>query len=116
MAPTIRPFDLTDFSPVPQYATIAATTSGNTPVRAAVAGKKIRVLHAYAKANGAVTVKFQSATTDITGSANLSAAGDDYKPGGSLAGLFETAAGEALNVNLSAIVTVGGHVTYVLVD
>lgn len=94
-----------------KFAKIEADTTGNTQVVAAVTGKKIRVHGALVIANAAVTVKFQSATTDITGPMSLSANGGFAHE--SILGMFETAAGEALNINLSANQSVGGHLSYV---
>lgn len=94
-----------------KFAKIVADTSGATQVVAAVAGKKIRVLAYFVHCNAAVNIKFQSAATDITGlayhAANAGAAPEF------ILGLFETAAGEALNINLSASQSVGGHLSYV---
>ena len=93
-----------------QYATINATTSGNTQVVGAVSGKRIRVIAYAVIANATVSIKFQSGTTDITGSMRV-------VEGGGIAhaydgGLFQTAVGQALNINLSANATVGGYVVY----
>ena len=93
-----------------QYATINATTSGNTQVVGAVSGKRIRVIAYAVIANATVSIKFQSGTTDITGSMRV-------VEGGGIAhaydgGLFQTAVGQALNINLSTNATVGGYVVY----
>jgi hypothetical protein len=100
-------------------ATVAITSAGagdNTLV-AAVAGKKIRV-HGYElSASAAVNAKFRSGTTDITGLIYLAAAGsgaDAQDRAGDPDGLFETVAGQALVLNLSAAVAVGGWVDYSL--
>ena len=96
----------------PKFAKIVASASGNTSVLALVSGKKIRVLRASFVANGSVNVKFQSNTTDVTGlwyMTQFASGGGGYCP----VGLFETASGEALNINLSASVAVQGIITYV---
>ena len=99
-------------------APIVASASGATPVVAAVTtpgNKKIRV-HQLQLWNGVATannVKFQSGSTDIFAVIPLplvvgipvSLAGDN---------LFETAAGQALNINLSAATAVGGWLEYSL--
>jgi hypothetical protein len=94
-------------------AIISASASGNTSVVAAVTGKKIAVLSYNYMANGAVNVKFQSSnTSDISGLAYLIANTGkvcDHNPGI----WFETVAGEALNINLSAAIAVGGELTYI---
>jgi len=92
------------------YAPINATTSGNTQVVGAVSGKRIRVIAFAVVANATVNIKFQSGTTDITGSMRV-------VEGGGIAhaydgGLFQTAVGQALNINLSTNATVGGYVVY----
>jgi len=92
------------------FATINATNSGNTQVVGAVSGKRIRVIAFAVVANATVNIKFQSGTTDITGSMRV-------VEGGGIAhaydgGLFQTAVGQALNINLSANATVGGYVVY----
>ena len=92
------------------YAPINATNSGNTQVVGAVSGKRIRVIAFAVIANATVNIKFQSGTTDITGSMRV-------VEGGGIAhaydgGLFQTAVGQPLNINLSANATVGGYVVY----
>jgi hypothetical protein len=93
-----------------QYAPINATTSGSTQVVGAVSGKRIRVIAFAVIANATVNIKFQSGSTDITGTMRL-------VEGGGIAhaydgGLFQTAVGQALNINLSTNATVGGYVVY----
>lgn len=91
---------------------ITASASGNTAVVAAVAGKKIRVISFNFVANGTVNVKWQSATTDISGltyCVQFSGKALQFHPGGHL----ETAVAEALNINLSGNVAVGGEGTYI---
>lgn len=90
-----------------------ATLSGNTQVVAAQgAGVKIRVLSYTVVCLLAVTIKFQSGTTDIS-------AGYPFAINGGVAvpynphGLFETAANEALNINLSLGTTVGVTVIWI---
>ena len=98
---------------VPQRATIAATDSGNTEIVGLVAGEVIRVLSGIVTSDSSVNIKFQSNTTDISGVHYVSSRGGfamDYNP----LGLIQTAAGEALNINLSAgSVNVGGEISYV---
>lgn len=97
----------------PKFATIVASSSGNTAVVAAVTSKKIRVLGFCFTVNGAVNVKWQSATTDKTGLFYGDAAGKGKVLPFSPVGWFETASGEALNINLSGNVAVGGELMYV---
>jgi hypothetical protein len=98
----------------PKFAKISTSSSGASTVVSAVTGKKIRVLRLTLIANEAVNVKFQSHTTltDLTGLHYLAANGgwvEPYCP----PGIFETLSGEALDINLSAAVAVGGSLTYI---
>lgn len=106
-------------NPTVYYAPITASASGATSVVTATASKKITVQSLLITTNGAVNVKFQSHTTptDLTGlmyfGANGGAAISSMQdnPGG----LFQTNAGEQLDINLSGAVAVGGFLTYTLV-
>lgn len=100
----------------PLFATVVASSSGVTNIVAAVALKKIRVVAAQLVANGAVNVKWQShvTPTDITGLAYLAANGGYVLPYNPV-GWFQTVSGEALDINLSGSVAVGGSITYVTV-
>jgi hypothetical protein len=100
----------------PLFAPIVASSSGATTVVAAVASKKIRVLRWSLSSNGNVNVKWQShvTPTDLTGlhyMTQYSTAGGAYTN----VGIFQTIAGEALDINLSGAVAVGGELTYVTV-
>lgn len=98
----------------PKFATIAASSSGNNTLVAAVTSKKIRVLSVAFVANGAVNAKFQSGAsgTDLTGLFYCLQGGGAVLPPNPT-GWFETAAGTLLNLNLSGAVAVGGCLTYV---
>jgi hypothetical protein len=98
----------------PKFAVISASSSGANTIVAAVTSKKIRVLAYTLIANAAVNAKFQSAVTptDKTGLLYL-AANTGASPAYSPVGHFETIAGEALSLNLSAAIAVGGHLTYI---
>lgn len=98
----------------PKFAPIAAASSGNNTVVAAVSGKKIRVLAVQLISSGTVNAKWQTAAggTDLTGLAYLVANAGYVLPFNPV-GWFETAAGALLNLNLSAAIAVGGSVTYV---
>jgi hypothetical protein len=98
------------------YAKIQTSTSGASTVVAAVSGKKIRVIGFRLSASAAVNVKFQShvTPTDLTGLAYYAANGGEVVPKNEY-GWFETVAGEALDLNLSAAVAVGGSLAYVTV-
>lgn len=98
----------------PKFAAIAASSSGNNTLIAAVTGKKIRVLAYNIIANAAVNAKFQSAAggTDLTGLKYFSANGGICAPFNPL-GWFETASAALLNLSLSGAVAVGGELVYV---
>ena len=96
----------------PKFASVAASSSGANAIVAAVTGKRIRVVSAFLMANGSVNGKWQSASTDITGLAYL-IVNVGYVLPFNPTGWFQTAAGEALNLNLSAAIAAGGCLTYV---
>ena len=84
---------------------------------AAVEGKKIRVLGFFFVCTGAVTVVFKSATTALTGVMSFGANAVASAQAGrneSEPFLFETVAGEALNVTLGGSVQVSGTINYIL--
>ena len=111
------------YEEISQTADVDATSSGNTGVVGAVTvpsneQKRIRVTSVLATNGGGstISINFQSGTTEITATHMLAANGGGYardaRPDGFL---FQTAVGEALNVNLSGAGTVGVDVTYKLV-
>jgi hypothetical protein len=97
----------------PKFASISASNSGDTILVASVPGKKLRVLKYTVVSAGAVGLKFRSSSgVDLTGAMPLAAnsgVGGAWCP----AGLFETVAGDALVLNLSASASVAGHLTYI---
>jgi hypothetical protein len=97
----------------PKFKSIAVAASGT--VIPAVAGKMLRVLALKLMANGAVNAKWQShvGPTDLTGLSYYTNPGDGEVLPFNPLGWFQTIAGEALDINLSAAVAVGGHLTYV---
>jgi len=98
------------------FLALNASASGVTTLIAATPGKSIRVVALALVANGAVNVKFQShvTPTDITGLYYLAANGGFVLPE-AVDGWFKTVAGEALDINLSAAVAVGGSLVYDLI-
>ena len=94
-------------------ATIAVSSSGANQIVAAVPAKIIVVRAVLLVANAAVNAKWQShvTPTDITGLAYLAANGGYVLPYYA-GGYFQTVAGEALDLNLSGAVTVGGFIVY----
>ncbi len=99
----------------PKYAAIAVSSSGDNTIVSAVSGKKLLVLQYNYMANGTVNVKWRSNTTDQTGLAYLVANTGKVAPWSPI-GWVKTASGEALVLNLSANVAVGGEVCYAEVD
>lgn len=99
----------------PAFRKIDTAAAGDTSLVAAVAGKKIRVISYNLVSTSANTVKFRSATTDLTGGMALPANGQadaEFSP----IGHFETAVNEPLNINLSGATQVSGHLAYVLIS
>ena len=88
------------------------STLGATQLVAAVAGTKYRVLSAAIVTSATNSVKFQSAANDITALWPLGANGGFVLPFNEH-GWFETNAGEALNVNLSAAASTGVQIQYI---
>lgn len=106
---------------VVKHANIAASSSGNNTVVAAVSGKQIWVLEVVLISNGLVNVKFQSGAggTDITGLFYLRAnTGFSKNHGGAnyAIPLCKTATGALLNLNLSDAIAVGGVLAYIEVS
>jgi hypothetical protein len=99
----------------PKYAKIAASSSGNNTLVAAVASKKIRVLAYNIMAAAAVNAKFQDGAggTDLTGLKYFDAAGAGISVGYNPVGWFETTANTLLNLNLSGAQAVGGELVYI---
>lgn len=90
-----------------------ATASGNTQIVAAQGGViRVRVLAVNVISATALTIKFQSATTDICSGKPLAANGGWIAPY-TQAGWFQTTANEALNVNLSGAGTVGVDIIWI---
>lgn len=86
--------------------------AGANQLLAAATGAKYRVLSLAVVATTAVTVKFQSASTDITGTFPLGANGGLVLPFNEH-GWFETNTNEALNINLGAAVATGVQLQYI---
>jgi hypothetical protein len=95
-------------------AVIDHATSGDNTLVAAVTGKKIRVLSCVLISNGTCSIRFESGAggTALTGQMNL-VANVGFSTGYSPVGHFETAAGELLNLEISAAVSVDGWLAYI---
>lgn len=99
---------------IPRFASVSASSSGDNEIVAANGTNKIRVLGYVLVSSGTVNAKWRSATTDKSGLLYFVANTGVSAPF-SPVGHLETAAGAALNLNLSGAVAVGGHIVYVLV-
>lgn len=98
----------------PTFLSVSVANSGDNTLVAADAAKKIRVLQYVYVVSGAVTVTWKRASTAMSGAMAIAANGGvgcTFCP----VGLFETAANEALIMNLSGAVQVSGHLVYIKV-
>lgn len=93
-------------------AKLTSASSGSNEIVAAVAGVRYRVLAVVAVTTLANSIKFLSAATDISATFPLGANGGLVLPFNEH-GWFETAAGEALNINLSVATSTGVQLQYV---
>jgi|SRR4051812_26209830 hypothetical protein len=98
-------------------APISASSSGDNTVVAGVTGKSIAVESYEISASAAVNAKWKDGSTDKTGLLYMAAAGSqvDASAADLEAGedeLWVGTAGQALVLNLSGAVAVGGLVTY----
>lgn len=102
-----------------KFAAVAANTSGDNSLIAAVASKKIRVLSMALVATGAVSLYFTSAasgTVIFGGSTNkiaLAANGVFVLPFNPLGWFQNSSVNQALIMNLSGAVAVSGGINYV---
>jgi hypothetical protein len=91
------------------------SASGQSAVLAAVPGSAIRVCGLAIVATTANAVKFQSNNTDISATFPLGANGGLILPFNEH-GWFQTAVGEALNINMGTATATGVQVQYILVQ
>lgn len=118
---SIRMYDVTDImmnssgtSLTPKFAAIAAASSGDNTLVAAVAGKQIRITSLFFVTAGAVTVRFEDGAggTALSGQMQFPANGGislPYNP----KGWFETSATTLLNMELSGAISVAGGLQYI---
>lgn len=100
-----------------QFAVINASSSGDNTLVAADTGKTIRVLSYVFVAAGTVNITFKSgASTSLSGAMPFVVnAGAVAPPSSPAAGAYmQTAANQALVMNLSQAVAVTGHLSYYL--
>lgn len=95
-------------------AAVAVSSSGdNSIVSAPGAGKFIRVDGYVLKVKAAVDVKWKSGSTDLTGVMGLNSTDSGIAVSNAVQdGWFDCGINEALVLNLSGAVAVGGHVKY----
>ena len=97
---------------------INVSASGDSVLVAAVPGFKIRVFSYSLMANGAVSATFKdSAGNSLAGPFPFAAAGQSIAEAQGLhtperSGLFDTALGASLKINLGGNVQVGGRLSY----
>lgn len=96
------------------FAKIDCSASGVNIIVAANPSGKIKVLSYFMVADSAVSAKWQSASTDLSGAMSFSANGGIASPVGTPAGgwILETQSNQALNLFLSGSVGVRGHISY----
>jgi hypothetical protein len=99
----------------PTFAPIDVSTSGPNTIVAAVTSKRIRVISLYLNASAAVNARWRSAANSLGGLSYLSAVGDGFVLDFNPLGWIQTNAGEALILDLSSGVAVGGFLNYVAV-
>lgn len=122
MGDTIVAYDGTDAiysgstALTPSFATIQTSSAGATTIVPLVASKRIRVTALAVVTSAATNIKFQShvTPTDISGLFYCALNGGIVLPHNPV-GWFQTVAGEALDINLSAANATGGCLTYVAV-
>ena len=106
------PISNTGYGIVPKYAEIDVASAGDNTIVAAVTGKKIRVLQYSLVCSDATTVQWKSSGGSTLSGDMSFAANGGISSAFSPSGLFETVAGEALVLNLSAGNPVSGHLVY----
>ena len=94
------------------------TATGETTLVAAVADKKIKVLHYLIEAEADATIRFESGTggTALTGQINIDISAGTTLKDSFEGGLFETAAGALLNLEQAGTVQLNGYLVYQLVE
>ena len=111
-------YDLSyDESVIDQFAAIDVSSSGDNELVAAVPGRVIKVLQIEYTGHGGVLVKLKSgASTDLEGVMGLLYGTGKVRNGTRSVPAFKTAAGEALNLNLSDAVQVVGSLVFTTQD
>jgi hypothetical protein len=99
-------------------AAIAASSSGDNEIVAAIAGKRIAVYGYMLVAAGAVTARWESGAggTALSGQMSFGANGGAVAPLSCDKAWMITGVGQSLNLELGGAVSVAGHVTYDYID
>lgn len=95
-----------------KFAVVSESTAADNEIVALVGGKKIRVLSLSVVCAAANTLTWKSSTAGAISGAMSFAANGGYTLSSDY-GLFETTAGEALQLGQSGATQVSGHVSYV---
>jgi hypothetical protein len=94
------------------HAPITASASGDNTIVAAIPGRRIKVIAWDLAVSDAVNVKWRSGSTDITGLYYFGGVGGGIARSQHKEGYFVTGKGQALILNLSGAVPVGGSLVY----
>lgn len=100
-------------SKTPLFASISVASSGSNQIVAADASNKIKVIAYAIVADGAVTAKWQNASTDLSGAMSLAANGGIAHAAPAGYWLMETSTNSALNLNLGGAIGVRGYLLYI---
>jgi hypothetical protein len=97
-----------------QFAAINAVALGDNAIVAAVPGQRIKVLSYVLVADAAVAVAWRSAANPLSGPMPIALNGGIAAPpvDPAIGCWLQTAAGEALNLNLGLAAGVRGHMSY----
>lgn len=104
---------LGNLSPKTTYRVAINSSSDPVALIAAVPGNKIRITSMCIEASGAGTIDFESNTT-VLGRMTFKTADPAAVLGYNPDGWFETATGEAFNIDNDSTLTLVGFATYVL--
>lgn len=99
-------------------ALINISEDGLATIVAAVTGCKIRVITYMITTSGANTLIWKSDSNAISGTITIGATLQDgtfYLAPTGMLGVFETASGEALKLEVGSDTTIGGYLTYITV-
>jgi len=94
------------------FASIDFATTATHEVIAAITGMKLRVVSMFLRSDDVVTIQLLSGATAIGGTMQMTD-GDYIQLNINEYGHFETSAATLLNMELSAAISVDGHVCYV---